>query len=82
MAYEVDKEAGFASQRAVLETRDNLLGDYFFGSIKEVDSVFSALVLEEDRSVVLLHSWAGTAPGEVAVNNDDFFIAGCDAFLE
>ncbi len=66
----------------MLKTRDNFLRENFFRCIEEVNSVFGALVLEEDRSVVLLHGCAGAAPGKMAVYHDDFLVGGGDDFLE
>ena len=66
----------------MLETSDKLLGDHFFGSIEEVDSIFGAFVLEEDCSVVLLHGCTGAAPGKMAVNHYDFLVGWSNDFVE
>ena len=66
----------------MLESCDEFLGDHFFGGIEEVNSVFSTFVLEEDSSVVLLHSCTGSAPGKMAVNHYDFLVGWGNDFVE
>ena len=66
----------------MLKSSHNLLGKHFFGCIEEVNSVFSAFVLEEDCSVVLLHGSARAAPGKMAVYYYDLLVGGGDDFLE
>ena len=66
----------------MLKTRHNLLGEYFFGCIEKVNSVFSAFILEEDRPVVLLHGCTRPTPGKMAVDDYNFLVGWSDDFLE
>ena len=66
----------------MLKTSHNLLGENLFGCIVEVNSVFSAFVLEEDSSVVLFHGGTGTAPSKMAVYYYYLFVGWGDNFLE
>jgi len=63
-----DKEAGFASQGAVLKSADKFLGQVLFAAAEELHAQEILIEPHEQRSVVLLHVVAATAPAQVDVN--------------
>ena len=78
LSFGEDEEAGLAGEGSTGETTDNLLRDEFLGSAEKLHAQEVLVKLHEERSVVLLHVVAGTAPCQVRLDTyTQFKLVAC-----
>jgi hypothetical protein len=82
MTYNVNSEAGHASESSVLEILEDVLGDSLFRTGPESNSCLSVFEVEEHGSEVVFHDIAGTTPCHVQVDDIELGVLGGGDLVE